>query len=81
MCRLTIDDMAYFSLPDSRDEGEVYLGYDFTPSETQQIYRLSYSYIDTNGDGYEELVVSIHHVESGRAIIEDLNYGGGRYAE
>ena len=74
-------DKEYFSLPDSRDEGEVYFGYDFTPSETQQIYRLSYSYIDTNGDGYEELVVSIHHVESGRAIIEDLNYGGGRYAE
>ncbi len=74
-------DKEYFSLPSSQNEGQIYYGYDFAPSETDKIYCLSYSYLDTNGDGYEELIVSIHHVESGRVIIEDLNYGGGRYVE
>lgn len=74
-------DKEYFSLLAPQDQGEVYFGYDFYPSETERIYCLSYSYFDTNSDGYEELIVSIHHVESGRTIIEDLNYGGGRYVE
>lgn len=74
-------DKEYFSLPESQNEGEIYFDHDFSPSTTEQIYCLSYSYADTNSDGYEELIVSIHHVESGRAIIENLNYGGGRYVE
>ncbi len=74
-------DKEYFSLPASQDEGQIYFGYDFAVSETDRIYCLSYSYLDTNSDGYKELVVSIRHVESGRTIIEDLNYGGGRYVE
>lgn len=74
-------DKEYFSLPASQDAGQVYYGHDFQPSETEQIYCLSYSYADTNGDSYEELIVSIRHVESGRFIIENLNYGGGRYVE
>lgn len=74
-------DKEYFSLQTSQNEGQIYYGYDFTPSESDRIYCLSYSYLDTNNDGYEELIVSIHHVESGRTIIENLNYGGGRYVE
>ena len=74
-------DKEYFSLPESQREGEIYFGHDFAVSETERIYCLSYSYLDTNSDGYEELVVCIRHVESGRIIIEDLNYGGGRYVE
>ena len=74
-------DKEYFSLPSSQSEGQIYYGHDFTPSQTEQIYCLSYSYLDTNADGYEELIISIRHVESGRAIIENLNYGGGRYVE
>ncbi len=74
-------DKEYFSLPASQNEGQIYYGHDFQPSDTEQIYCLSYSYADTNGDGYAELIVSISHVESGRFIIENLNYGGGRYVE
>ena len=74
-------DKEYFSLSESREEGEIYFGYDFSLSETDKIYCLSYSYFDTNSDGYKELIISIYHVESGRVIIEDLNYGGGRYVE
>ena len=74
-------DKEYFSLSESREEGEIYFGYNFSLSETDKIYCLSYSYFDTNSDGYKELIISIYHVESGRVIIEDLNYGGGRYVE
>lgn len=72
-------DKEYFSLPSSQNEGQIYYGRDFTPSMTEHLYCLSYFYLDTNSDGHEELIVSIHHVESGRTIIENLNYGGGRY--
>jgi len=74
-------DKEYFSLPAPQDEGKIYFGYDFTPSTADKIYCLSYSYLDTNSDGHEELILSIYHVESGRTIIENLNYGGGRYVE
>ena len=74
-------DKEYFSLPASQNEGEVYYDHGFALSATDRIYCLSYSYADTNGDGYEELIVSIRHVESGRFIIKNLNYGGGRYVE
>ena len=74
-------DKEYFSLSSSQSSGRIYYDHDFNPSTTEKIYCLSYSYLDTNSDRYEELIVSIHHVESGRAIIENLNYGGGRYVE
>ena len=66
---------------DDNDVYEIYFDYDFKPSATEQIYCLSYSYRDTNGDGYEELIVNIHHVESERTMIENLNYGGERYVD
>ncbi|MBR2722101.1 MAG: type II secretion system protein [Clostridia bacterium] len=72
-------DQHYFPLNSGQDEGKIYYGYDFHPSTTEQVYCLSYSYADTNDDGFEELIVSIHHVESGRVIVENLNYGGERY--
>ena len=74
-------DKEYYSLPASQNEGKVYYDHDFELSTTDKIYCLSYSYLDTNSDGYPELIVTIRHVESGRFIIENLNYGGGRYVE
>ena len=72
-------DKEYFSLPSSQNEGQIYFDHSFNPSPDESVYCLSYSYLDTNSDGYQELIVSIYHVESGRFIIEKLNYGGGRY--
>ncbi|MBR2926858.1 MAG: type II secretion system protein [Clostridia bacterium] len=72
-------DEHYFSLENRQDEGNIYYGYNFHPSTTEQVYCLSYSYADTNGDGHAELIISVRHVESERVIIDQLNYGGGRY--
>ena len=74
-------DKEYFSLPASQETGRVFYDQKFQPSSTDRVYCLSYSYLDTNNDGYAELIVSIRHVESERVIIENLNYGGGRYVE
>lgn len=72
-------DVEYFSLPFSQNEGQIYYDRDFNVSATEQVYCLSYSYADTDSDGYSELIISIQHVESERFIIKNLNYGGGRY--
>ncbi len=74
-------DKEYFSLPASQESGQIFYDHDFQLSSTERVYCLSYSYRDTNDDGYTELIVSIRHVESERVIIENLNYGGGRYVE
>lgn len=66
-------------LPDENGTYRIYFNRDFEPSATERIYSLTYFYLDTNGDGYTELILTIRHIESERVIIKSLNYGGGRY--
>lgn len=72
-------DVHYFGLTESQSAGQIYYDHNFEQSSTEQVYCLSYYYVNNNGQS--ELIVSIRHVQSGRAIIENLNYGGGRYVE
>ena len=69
-------DKYYFGLTDPQNEGEIYYDHEFnlTTEESERVYSLFYYYVNDN-----ELIVSIRHAKTGRAIIEDLNYGGGRY--
>ncbi len=72
-------DVSYFGArPLDRNEDGVYVVYydeDFLPTPTKGRYRLHYYYTEENN-----LIVSIFHEESGRVIIDELDYGGGRYA-
>lgn len=43
-------------------------------------YCLSFAYRDTDEDGKEELIVTVSESESGRTVIDALNFGGARYA-
>lgn len=72
-------DVAYFGARPLDNNGDgvyvVYYDEDFVPRPTKGRYRLHYYYTAENN-----LIVSVMHEESGRMIIDELNYGGGRYA-
>lgn len=43
-----------------------------TNDDKKKAYELTYSYVDS------ELIVSVKNIETGRFVIENLNYGGSR---
>lgn len=64
-------DMEYFNLDESKELNVVYYNARFFVTEDATAeYRLEYRY---DGDG--ALVISVYNNETGRVIIDELNYG------
>ncbi len=64
------------SLDSEAQSGEILLGADFKLNTNAPEYKLTYSYTAS-----KELTVSILHIESGREIVSDFNYGNKRYTK
>lgn len=64
------------------NEPEQYYAQNYSHTEKENAaFVLTWVYKDTNGDGAEELIVTVEELGTGRKIIDRLNYGGARYEE
>lgn len=67
-------DKYYFNLDMAESNSVIYYDGNFNITKNISKYKLSYQY---NEQG--ELIVNIENMEKGYYIIENLNYGSGRY--